>query len=62
MKTIILHNHKEDMTYLVPVDSINYIVAFENVTRIILKYEVCGVSFMDVDESVYNISNFINNK
>ena len=39
MKTIVLHNHKEGMTYLVPVDSINYVIAFDDVTRVILKYE-----------------------
>ena len=61
MKTIVLHNREEGITYLVPVDSINYIVAFDNVTRIILKYEVGGVSFMDIDESISDIGNFINN-
>ena len=61
MKAIILHNRVEGITYLVPVDSINYVVAFDNVTRIILKYEVDGVSFMDVDESISDIGNFINN-
>ena len=61
MKTMVLHNRKAGMTYLVPVDSINYVVAFDGVTRIILKYEVGKVSFMDVDESISDIGNFINN-
>ena len=61
MKTIVVHNQKEGMTYLVPIESINYIVAFDDVTRIILKYVVRGVSCMDVDESISDIDNFINN-
>ena len=61
MKTIVLHNQKEGLTYLVPVDSINYVVVFDDVTRVILKYETCKISFIDVDESIPDIGNFIHN-
>ena len=60
MKSIILHNRKKGLTYLLPLDSINYILSFDEVTRLILKYEINGVGYMDVDETLLMITDLLN--
>ena len=52
MGSIILHNAKEDMKYLIPYDSINYIVECDTGVKVILKYPVAGVTYMEVDENI----------
>ncbi len=59
MKFIQLHNHSEDMVYLVPTESINYVVGWETGTKIILKYAIGGITNIDVDEDLETISNML---
>ena len=59
MKLIRLHNHSEDMVYLIPTESINYVASWETGTKIILKYAVGGITNIDVDEDSETISNML---
>ena len=59
MKFIQLHNHSEGMTYLIPTESINYVVSWETGTKIILKYAVGGITNIDIDEDLETIFNML---
>ena len=55
MKSIILHNQADELTFLVPCDNINYIVGCGTRSKVILKHETAGVYYMEVDESLEEI-------
>ena len=59
MKFIQLHNHSEGMTYLIPTESINYVVGWEAGTKVILKYAIGGITNIDVDEDLETISSML---
>ena len=55
MKTIILHYASKKLTYLIPIDSINYIVEDGAGTMVFLKYSVAGHTHILVDETIDDI-------